>query len=213
MQLPLAFGYFALVMIPLTLLIGLAAAVIGFTSWMLIVPVLFVAFSFQLGDAVLIACSLDFVNSCILLVMSRSVFSDGRWRQLAPPVLVTAPVALAACVCGLFFMDRFLQLFKSRIRSGVGYLLLVLAALFLLKGIFAWRKKRQLEAQQGMVQEVEEEEEVPLMPVSKEPELEAPMQLRPFFRTVWRPVLAMLVMSRNRPVSSDARVGEHMAVV
>jgi hypothetical protein len=66
-------GIFAAIIVPLSLLIGLATATVGFTSWSILVPLLWVGFDIDVYDALLTAIATDALNSSCMLTMNGLV--------------------------------------------------------------------------------------------------------------------------------------------
>lgn len=115
--------------IPIGLLIGIAAGVVGYTAWPMIVPLLFVIGGYSVYEAILTSVIIDLVNSTIMtLIYARRGdvdVKDGLKIGGASTIGVLAGVLVAFAI-----LDNFTSLF----RGGVGYVNIGLGVFFLVRG-------------------------------------------------------------------------------
>ncbi|MHA1765464.1 MAG: hypothetical protein ACTSWX_05485, partial [Promethearchaeota archaeon] len=97
----IALGIFAFIFIPLVIIIGIAASTISFTSWSLIIPLLFGAFGFSIYDTIFFAIVIDLINGIIL------TYSYGKIKQVdyKLALLSSIPMLLGALI-GFFFLEE-----------------------------------------------------------------------------------------------------------
>lgn len=60
---------FGVVMVPLSILIGVASATVGFTAWNIVVPLLWIGFDLELYDSLFISIFVDLLNGLTLTVI------------------------------------------------------------------------------------------------------------------------------------------------
>lgn len=123
------FWLFLIEAIPLAILIGIAAACIGYTAWGIMVPLLFVGFGFGIFDAILISLMIDLVNSIILTgkysKQDKVNFKEGtKWGLLA----------LSGAIIAAFFAISILPSNEAFLRGSVGYVFFLLSAFFIYRG-------------------------------------------------------------------------------
>ncbi|MBD3351702.1 MAG: TSUP family transporter [Candidatus Lokiarchaeota archaeon] len=128
---------FALLFIPLAILIGVAAASISFTAWNIVVPLAFVGLKFPVYDAIFLSIIIDLVDSLILTVIyaknGRVDFKDGlKW---ALPTLIGAGIAYV-------FSEDFLTGNPDMLKGGVSYFVMIIGATFLIRGIKGIKKTK-----------------------------------------------------------------------
>ena len=136
------FLLFLVEVIPLAIIIGIAAACIGYTAWGIIVPLGFVGFGFSIFDAIVISLLVDFVNSFILtttyIKKDKVDLKEGtKWGM----------VALIGAIIGAILAILFLSRFESLLRGGVAYVFFLLAAFFIYRG-YKLGKKEKLSSEQ-----------------------------------------------------------------
>ena len=125
----IALGIFAFIFIPLVIIIGIAASTISFTSWSLIIPLLFGAFGFSIYDTIFFAIVIDLINGIIL------TYSYGKIKQVdyKLALLSSIPMLLGALI-GFFFLEEQFITDLSSSKSGIGYLVILISLIFILKG-------------------------------------------------------------------------------
>jgi uncharacterized protein len=132
-----------IVLMPLAFVIGIGASAIGATAWMLLLPILFVVFGFNLYLTILISLLIDCGNALIMtIIASQNQQIDVRMGlklSLFASIFVVIGVSL-----GTTFIPDHQDLFKNP--SSVGTLLFALA--FLRKGY----KQGKLEAAMANVE-------------------------------------------------------------
>ena len=101
-----------IVLLPLAFIIGIGASAIGVTAWMLLIPVLYVLFSFDLYLAIFISLSIDCANALIMTVIAyqnqQLDLKKGLQLSLFGSVFVILGVYL-----GTTFIPENKELFKS----------------------------------------------------------------------------------------------------
>ncbi|MFH2131938.1 MAG: sulfite exporter TauE/SafE family protein [bacterium] len=127
------------VLVPLAFIVGLGASAIGMTAWMLMVPVLFVLFGFNLYLTIFISLSIDCGNALIMTIIA------GQNRQLDVRQglrlsLIAAVFAILGVFLGTTFIPQNEHLFKSP--SAIVTLLFGLA--FIRRGIKQGRREAAL---------------------------------------------------------------------
>jgi len=123
------FWLFLIEAIPLAILIGIAAACIGYTAWGIMVPLLFVGFGFGIFDAIVLSLIIDFVNSIILTGIyskkGKVDFKEGtKWGVLA----------LASAIVAAFFAVGWLTANENFLRGSIAYIFFLLSAFFIFRG-------------------------------------------------------------------------------
>jgi len=129
---------FTLIFLPIGGIIGLASATIGFTSWTIVVPLLYVGFGFDIFDSIFLSIVLDLVDATLLSV----IYLCHRKVSLKH-VAGLGPFAIVGAVGGLFLAKITIDNVTSLLKRGLGYALLVLGILFIIRGIFMWRQSRK----------------------------------------------------------------------
>ena len=82
------------IFIPLSFLIGIGASAIGVTAWMMLVPILFVLFGFDLYLTIFISLLVDCGNALIMLIIA------GQNGKLSLKTgLGLSPDSHFACLC------------------------------------------------------------------------------------------------------------------
>ena len=123
-----AFLLFVLVMIPLGIATGMAAALVSFTAWGIQVPVALVLFNFPIFDALFCSAAVDACNGVLLTGL---YWKDVRFRATVPSCLAaTAAAAVAFFAIGKHFIAEHSKL----LRGSVGYVDFALSLLF----FFRW---------------------------------------------------------------------------
>lgn len=135
-------------------------------------PLLFVGFKFEPQEAIFISCCVDCCNACLILALSywkreeTSLPLLPRFSAHVRAVLIVGGIAVLCCCVCLVFAARILDVIKGRLKGGIGYVLLVIGALFILKGVLAYRKQRKLAQESEKVVVVTEE--APLLAVNQD---------------------------------------------
>ncbi len=164
------FGIYTGISVAVFGLIGVAAGTIGFTAFLLAVPLLFVGFDFLPQEAIFISAAVDCTNALLILGLSYLKREDAvspllpKFSLHFRALLFVGSIAIVCCCTCLVFSARILELSKTRLKGGIGYVLLVIGALFILKGVLAYRKQRLLAMAVPVVVEVSEE--APLLAVN-----------------------------------------------
>lgn len=143
---------YALIGCPVYIIIGCSAATIGFTAWLLVVPLLLVGFKLHVQQAIVVAASVDCLNALVILLL----FAFQAWRSGSMPTfgvafarygrvfLFAACIGLACCITCLFFSERVLTLIQDRLKGGIGFVLIIIGCLFIVRGVIAYRRGRKL---------------------------------------------------------------------
>ncbi|MBU2646775.1 sulfite exporter TauE/SafE family protein [bacterium] len=100
------------VLVPLAFIVGLGASAIGMTAWMLMVPVLFVLFGFDLYLTIFISLSIDCGNALIMIIIA----AQNRQldvRQGLRLSLIAAVFAILGVFLGTTFIPQNEHLFKN----------------------------------------------------------------------------------------------------
>lgn len=120
---------FALIFIPMVIIIGIAASTISFTSWSLVVPLLFGGFGFGIYESIFFAIALDLLNGIVLS------FRYAQIKQVNFKLALISSIPMLIGAFGGFFLLQEKILANSEIlKGGIGYLVLVISLLFLWKG-------------------------------------------------------------------------------
>jgi len=141
-------GVYALIFLPLALMIGIAAGTIGFTAWNIFVPVAFVGLGFNLWDALFISVVVDLVDAVFLTVIySRKGKVDFRQGGLY------AVLAVAVALLAAWFTIGFLPANTGLLKGGVGYVVMLVAAGFFIRGRKALKKQKLAQSGNPVVPE------------------------------------------------------------
>ena len=99
---------------PLALIIGIGASAIGFTAWMIMVPILFVVFGFDIYLAIFLSLIIDLGNAA---VMSAMAFRKGEHdiKRAAAIITVSIPFIALGVYAGTFFIPQNQEYFKGSI--------------------------------------------------------------------------------------------------
>lgn len=125
----ISLGLFALIFIPMILIIGIAASTISFTSWSLVVPLLFGGFGFSLYDTLFFAIVIDLLNGMILS------FRYGKIKQVDYKLAMIASIPmLIGALGGFFFLREKFLANTETLKGGIGYLVLLVSLIFIWKG-------------------------------------------------------------------------------
>ncbi|HMF32723.1 MAG TPA: TSUP family transporter, partial [Candidatus Lokiarchaeia archaeon] len=120
---------YTLIFIPLALMIGIAAATIGFTAWNIFVPLAFVGFGFPLWDALFVSIAVDFVDAILLtFIYQRRRKVDFRAG------IQWGVIAIVAGLIAAGFALTLLPANTSFLKGGVGYIVMLVGAGFFLRG-------------------------------------------------------------------------------
>eukprot|EP01094_Clydonella_sp_ATCC50884_P018050 TRINITY_DN3266_c0_g1_i2.p1 TRINITY_DN3266_c0_g1~~TRINITY_DN3266_c0_g1_i2.p1 ORF type:complete len:323 (-),score=96.88 TRINITY_DN3266_c0_g1_i2:680-1648(-) len=148
-----ALWLFALIVAPLSLLIGVGAAAVGFTAWGILVPLCLDGFGMDVVHCVFLSSSVDVVNSALLSLW----FLHRRRLNLFLVLAMGTPAMLSTVVVFLLFGRNFMDDYQMFFKGTTGFLVLIAAAAFWVKG-FMDRRKRSLLASLD-VQEGENDDE------------------------------------------------------
>jgi len=127
-----------LIMIPLTVIIGIASASIGFSSWLLVLPLLFVGFDYDLFDAIFTSVCIDLLNGIALTVLYARIKKVDWIYGVAFGILGTG-----GAIGGVFFAKTILSRFSQIVKGSIPYAVFVIGIGFLIRGIVFWRRHRK----------------------------------------------------------------------
>jgi uncharacterized membrane protein YfcA len=138
------FWLFVIEIIPLAVIIGIAAACIGYTAWGIIVPLGFVGFGFGIFDAIVISLLIDFLNSSILTTSysrkNKVDFKEGiKWGGLA----------LIGAITAAFFAVTLLPSFENLLRGSIGFIFFLLSGFFFFRGYNLGKKEKKQNSESG----------------------------------------------------------------
>ncbi len=143
---------FATVFVPISFLSGFSAAVIGFSGWSVIVPLLFVAFEFHIFDSLFISVILDGLNGLILSLL----YAYKNKINVRMSILFGLVSSMVVIIFILFITVPFLSKHASLLKGGVGFISIAIGLVFLFKGLSgAWkwfkakRASKVFESQKG----------------------------------------------------------------
>ncbi|UYP46057.1 hypothetical protein NEF87_002342 [Candidatus Lokiarchaeum ossiferum] len=125
----ISLGLFALIFIPMVIIIGIAASTISFTSWSLVVPLLFGGFGFGIYEALFFAIVLDLLNGIVLSVRYAQI----KEVDFKLGLISSIPMLIGA-FGGFFLLQEKILAHSEILKGGIGYLVLLVALLFLWKG-------------------------------------------------------------------------------
>ena len=121
--------FFALIFIPMVIVIGIAASTISFTSWSLVVPLLFGGFGFSIFDTLFFAIIIDLINGIIL------TYRYGKIKQVDYKLALSASIPmLFGAFIGFFFFEQAIVSNSEAFKGGMGYLVILISLIFILKG-------------------------------------------------------------------------------
>jgi uncharacterized membrane protein YfcA len=112
----------------MSLFTGIAASVIGFTAWPLVVPVLFVLFGVDIYLTIFISLLIDCGNA---LVMTMIAARNGR--VLLRQGVFLAAFALPWIFAGILIGRTFIPQNEDYFRGSAGYLIMLLGVLFIIR--------------------------------------------------------------------------------
>ncbi|MFH2063912.1 MAG: sulfite exporter TauE/SafE family protein [Pseudomonadota bacterium] len=119
-----------IILVPLSLLIGVAASMIGFTAWLIIVPILFVICGFNLYltifSSLLVDCGNAFVMTLIALKNHQIDPVRGALLSIFALIWIVAGIAL-----GTTFIPDHENLF----RGSSGFVAILIGVVFVIKGL------------------------------------------------------------------------------
>lgn len=148
-------GLYALIFLPLAIMIGVASATIGFTAWSIFVPLAFNMFAnwegYTFWDALFISVLVDLVDAAILTVIySRKGKVDFKQGGIYAVLAVTAGLLAAG------FTSGFLEANQNILKGGVGYVVMLIGLGFFLRGRKGLKKQKltQLENQIGVTTQI-----------------------------------------------------------
>jgi uncharacterized membrane protein YfcA len=118
--------------LPIGILIGLGAGIVGLTAWPIIVPLLFVITEVPLHDALLSSLLVDLAIAITLTLFYVRLPDSGVNIKLGSRLGVVAGVAAAITVVIAFPL---LEQYSDAFRGGSPFITLALGAVFLVQGI------------------------------------------------------------------------------
>ncbi len=121
---------FAMLFVPIAVLVGVAAASISFSAWNIVVPLLFAGFNFGVHDAITLSIIVDLTDALILTV----IFSRHRMVNFRDGIRWVIPALTGACIA-FYFSNRYLIQNPDVLKGGIGYFVLFVGVSFILKGI------------------------------------------------------------------------------
>eukprot|EP01127_Copromyxa_protea_P008309 TRINITY_DN190_c0_g1_i1.p1 TRINITY_DN190_c0_g1~~TRINITY_DN190_c0_g1_i1.p1 ORF type:complete len:377 (-),score=63.33 TRINITY_DN190_c0_g1_i1:44-1174(-) len=136
------FWVYGLVMAPMSILIGIATATIGFTAWGIVVPLVWIGLGGGEDDgwmyyALFTSIFMDFVNGLCLTAI-YAVQDKVHWKKGA---LFGLPACGIAIGC-IFASKVALEFFKDEIKKGLGYMVIVIGISFVIRGYGQWKKQK-----------------------------------------------------------------------
>jgi uncharacterized membrane protein YfcA len=114
----------------LSLFTGIAASVIGFTAWPLVVPVLFVLFGVDIYLTIFISLLMDCGNALVMTVIAAR-----RGRVLVRQGLTLAAFALPWIFAGILIGRTFIPQNEDYFRGSAGYMTMLLGVFFIARGL------------------------------------------------------------------------------
>ena len=113
----------------MVIVIGIAASTISFTSWSLVVPLLFGGFGFSIFDTLFFAIIIDLINGIIL------TYRYGKIKQVDYKLALSASIPmLFGALIGFFFFEQAIVSNSEAFKGGIGYLVILISLIFILKG-------------------------------------------------------------------------------
>ena len=131
---------FIIIFIPLALLIGIATASISFTSWTLIVPLLFVGLGFEIYDALYFAILIDLFDSLILTIF----YSKRNYIDYKLVIKSVIPMLFGA-ICGYFVLKNKFISNAGMFKGSLSYFILIISYFFFKNGKKELKKFKQNE--------------------------------------------------------------------
>lgn len=151
------FWVIAVVLVPLAFIIGVAASTISYTSWSIVVPLLFVGFGFDLYESLYFAIILDLVNGLVL------VGNYAKKKKIAfHAVLIWAGPMVVAEIASFYLLQAVLASHTDFLKGGINFFVLGSAVVFLFKGYQGTGSKNRSQKHQkkGKTHNYNEEDQI-----------------------------------------------------
>lgn len=134
---------FAVVFVPMSTLIGIASATIGFTAWTIVVPLLFVGFGFNIFESLFVSILVD---CCDGLVLTLIYATQGRVDWTIGLILggLSALCAYGSLFSAKIVLDESVWLLKR----GMGYGIVLIGLAFIARWYMIRRKMKKNAKQQ-----------------------------------------------------------------
>ncbi|MHA1645954.1 MAG: sulfite exporter TauE/SafE family protein [Promethearchaeota archaeon] len=129
---------FIIIFIPLALLIGIATASISFTSWTLIVPLLYIGLGFEIYDALYFAILIDLFDSLILTIF----YSKRNYIDYKLVIKSVIPMLFGA-ICGYFVLKNKFISNAGMFKGSLSYFILIISYFFFKNGKKELKKSKQ----------------------------------------------------------------------
>ena len=126
---------FAAVLIPLALIIGIAASTISYTSWSIVVPLIFVGFGFGLYDSLYFAILIDLIDGLILV----GIYTKKKKIAFKTALIWSGPMVIAE-IASFYFLQDVLTSHTDFLKGGINFLVIGSSVLFFFKGYQDMRK-------------------------------------------------------------------------
>ncbi|KNC53464.1 uncharacterized protein AMSG_01177 [Thecamonas trahens ATCC 50062] len=122
--------------LPAGFVVGVAGAAIGFTAWILVLPLLLVGFDFTVANALFVSLAIDALNGFLL-----AAFFASRGLCALRPALAMAAIGVPIATVLVVFVSRtLLPKHESLLKGAVPVTALLVAAGFILRGLVLQRK-------------------------------------------------------------------------
>lgn len=118
--------------LPIGILVGLGASLVGLTAWPLVVPLLLIVGDYSPQEAILTSMTIDLVNASTVSAFYRRRSSVGLD---APKSLRMGVAAVIPAVAAAFLAFPILGLYSDAFKGGSGVINLFLGSLFVVQAI------------------------------------------------------------------------------
>ena len=117
------------ILLPLSFVIGIGASAIGATAWMMLVPIMFVAFGFDLYQTIFISLLVDCGNALVMTIISA------QKRQLEFKIGLKLSVFASLVVClGIYLGTAFIPDNQGFFKSPAAFFTLIIGLGFIRRG-------------------------------------------------------------------------------
>lgn len=128
--------------VPIGILVGLGASIIGLTAWPLVVPLFFMIGGFSLHEALLSSMCIDLVHGIILTIYYQQKPDVGVNVKYSIQLgLVASVVSVVTAIIVFQLLEQFSDLFKG----GAGYITMILGSIFIFQALKRRNKSMKLE--------------------------------------------------------------------
>ena len=157
---------FALIFIPIVIIIGIAASTISFTSWSLVVPLLFGGLGFSLFDTLFFAIVIDLINGIVLTYRYTKI------KQVDYKLALSSSIPmLFGAFFGFFFLEQKIIAYSASLKGGMGYFVILISLIFILKG----RRDSKITENEDLLSEIEPN--LPQKSQNSRPSIKFPKQM------------------------------------